>query len=302
MFVPKSRIVMRPVNFDLDVMRSFVTGVELGSFAKAAQKLARSTSAISAQLKKLEAQAGSPLFKKSGRKLALTDTGEVLLNYSRRLLSLNDETVTAVSELKLKGLVRLGLQEDLGSFLPTVLGRFARAHPDVRVEARIARNADLLNRIENGSLDLAVAWGGVKKNGYQETIVELPMQWIGSSHRYLDWRVESGSPLPVIAFDAPCPFHSKATDALDVAGIPWHLSFTSSSLNGLSAATEAGLSYTIRTALGLQSGTELLNTEDRGLPPLPSIALTLHRREANPNPLTERLSNIVMQAIRSEVV
>ncbi|MFO3663577.1 LysR family transcriptional regulator [Pseudomonas amygdali] len=70
---------MRPVNFDLDVMRSFVTGVELGSFAKAAQKLARSTSAISAQLKKLEAQAGSPLFKKAGRKLALTDTGEVLL-------------------------------------------------------------------------------------------------------------------------------------------------------------------------------------------------------------------------------
>ncbi|RMV31247.1 Transcriptional regulator [Pseudomonas savastanoi pv. phaseolicola] len=151
---------MRPVNFDLDVMRSFVTGVELGSFAKAAQKLARSTSAISAQLKKLEAQAGSPLFKKAGRKLALTDTGEVLLNYSKRLLSLNDETITAVSELKLKGWVRLGLQEDLGSFLPTVLGRFARAHPDVRVEARIARNADLLNRIENGSLDLAVAWGG----------------------------------------------------------------------------------------------------------------------------------------------
>ncbi|BCS41844.1 MULTISPECIES: LysR family transcriptional regulator [Pseudomonas] len=102
---------MRPVNFDLDVMRSFVTGVELGSFAKAAQKLARSTSAISAQLKKLEAQAGSPLFKKAGRKLALTDTGEVLLNYSKRLLSLNDETITAVSELKLKGWVRLGFRK-----------------------------------------------------------------------------------------------------------------------------------------------------------------------------------------------
>ncbi|OLF51760.1 LysR family transcriptional regulator [Pseudomonas chlororaphis] len=293
---------MRPVNFDLDVMRSFVTGVELGSFAKAAQKLARSTSAISAQLKKLEAQAGSPLFKKAGRKLALTDTGEVLLNYSRRLLSLNDETITAVSELKLKGWVRLGLQEDLGSFLPTVLGRFARAHPDVRVEARIARNADLLNRIENGSLDLAVAWGGVKATGYQEVVAELPMQWIGSSHQYLDWRAESGTPLPIIAFDAPCPFHSMAVEALSREGIPWQLSFTSSSLNGLSAATEAGLGYTIRTALGLQPGTELLAAGDRGLPALPSIALTLHRREANPDPLTERLSSIVIQAIRSEIV
>ncbi len=293
---------MRPVNFDLDAMRSFVTGVELGSFAKAAQKLARSTSAISAQLKKLEAQVGSALFKKAGRGLALTDTGEVLLNYSRRLLSLNDETITAVSELKLKGWVRLGLQEDFSSFLPTVLGRFARAHPDVRVEARIARNADLLNRIENGSLDLAVVWGDVPDVGYRERVAELQMEWIGSSHQYLDWRVESGTPLPIIAFDTPCPFHSMATAALNREGIPWLLSFTSSSLNGLSAATEAGLGYTIRTALGLQSGTELLAAGERGLPPLPSIALMLHRREANPDPLTERLSNIVMQAIRSEIV
>lgn len=293
---------MRPVNFDLDAMRSFVTGVELGSFAKAAQKLARSTSAISAQLKKLEAQVGSALFKKAGRGLALTDAGEVLLNYSRRLLSLNDETITAVSELKLKGWVRLGLQEDLSSFLPTVLGRFARAHPDVRVEARIARNADLLSRIENGSLDLAVVWGDVPDVGYRERVAELQMEWIGSSHQYLDWRIESGTPLPIIAFDAPCPFHSMATAALNREGIPWLQSFTSSSLNGLSAATEAGLGYTIRTALGLQSGTELLAAGERGLPPLPSIALMLHRREANPDPLTERLSNIVMQAIRSEIV
>ncbi|WP_408980375.1 LysR substrate-binding domain-containing protein [Pseudomonas sp. B21-048] len=293
---------MRPLNLDLDAMRSFVTGVELGSFAKAAPKLARSTSAISAQLKKLEAQVGSPLFKKSGRTLALTDVGEVLLNYARRLLSLNDETIAAVSELKLKGWVRLGIQEDFSGFLPAVLGQFARAHPDVRVEARIARNADLLGRIESGSLDLALVWGNVKEGGYRQRVAELPVQWIGSSHQYLDWRIESGLPLPIIAFDAPCPFHSMATDALTREGIPWLLSFTSSSLNGLSAATEAGLGYSIRTALGLQPGTEILSARERGLPSLPSIDLTLHRREANPDPLTERLSNIIIQAIRSEIV
>ncbi|MFJ4374954.1 LysR substrate-binding domain-containing protein [Pseudomonas japonica] len=292
---------MRPVNFDLDVMRSFVTGVELGSFAKAANKLARSTSAVSAQLKKLEAQAGTPLFKKAGRKLALTDTGEVLLSYSRKLLSLNDETVAAVSELKLKGWVRLGLQEDLGGFLPKVLGRFVRAHPDVRVEARIARNADLLDRINNGSLDLAVAWAGSNRAGYSETVAELPMRWIGSSQHPLLWHPDDEIPLPIIAFDAPCPFFTMATDALDSAGLPWRLSFTSSSLNGLSAATEAGLGYTIRTSLGLQQGTELLPEGAFGFPSLPSIALTLHRREGAPEPLTERLSTIVLQAIRSEL-
>lgn len=81
-----------------------------------------------------------------------------------------------------------------------------------------------------------------------------------------------------------------ATEALDQAGTPWCLSFTSSSLNGLSAATEAGWGYSIRTGLDLQQGTELLSEGAFGLPQLPSIALTLHRREGGPEPLTERLS------------
>ncbi len=49
---------MRRPAFDLDVLRTFVTGVELNSFAKAADRLGRSTSAVSAQLKKLEEQIG----------------------------------------------------------------------------------------------------------------------------------------------------------------------------------------------------------------------------------------------------
>lgn len=290
---------MRPINFDLDAMRSFVTGMELGSFAKAASKLARSTSAISAQLKKLEAQAGTPLFKKAGRQLELTEAGKVLLGYSRTLLSLNDEARAAVAELKLKGWVRLGLQEDFGGFLPQVLGRFVRAHPDVQVEACIARNADLLSRIEQGSLDVAVAWGGVDRAGYRETIAELPMGWIDSVQHPLAW--QPADPLPLIAFEAPCPFFTEAVAALDHAGLPWRLAFTSSSLSGLVAATEAGLGLTIRTGLGLPPGTEFLPPGSYGLPPLPSIALTLHRHAASTDPLSEKLSALVLQAIRSEL-
>ncbi|MCE3519272.1 LysR family transcriptional regulator, partial [Escherichia coli] len=83
---------MRRTIFDLDVLRTFPTGVDLGSFAKAADRLGRSTSAVSAQLKKLEQQAGTPymIFQKSGRGLALTDAGETMLAYARRLLDLND--------------------------------------------------------------------------------------------------------------------------------------------------------------------------------------------------------------------
>src|ERR1700722_2903352 len=115
---------MQRVTFDLDVMRSFVAGIELGSFAKAAERLARATSAVSAQLKKLEDQAGTPLLRKSGRGMALTEAGETMLGYARRLLELNDEAASAVRGIQLEGRVRLGLQEDFGeSVLPEVLGR-----------------------------------------------------------------------------------------------------------------------------------------------------------------------------------
>ena len=95
---------MRITNLDMDALRSFVVGIDAGSFARAAERLGRSTSAVSAQLKKLEEQAGTPLLRKSGRGLALTDGGEALMSYARRLLALNDEAVSAVSGLELEGL------------------------------------------------------------------------------------------------------------------------------------------------------------------------------------------------------
>src|ERR1700754_4567690 len=96
---------MRKIIFDLDVLRSFVTGMDLGSFAKAADRLGRSTSAISAQMKKLEEQAGTPIFRKAGRGLALTEAGETMLAYARRLLDLNDEAAAAVRGVDLAGWV-----------------------------------------------------------------------------------------------------------------------------------------------------------------------------------------------------
>ena len=152
---------MSLLNFDIAFLRSYVAGIDLGSFARAADKVGRSTSAVSAQLKKLEEQAGMPLFRKDGRGLALTPAGEVLLGYARRLLELNDEAAVALRGAELEGWIRLGLQEDFGeALLPDVLGRFARAHPKVRIEAHVARNTALMEGLAMGQLDLALLWGG----------------------------------------------------------------------------------------------------------------------------------------------
>jgi DNA-binding transcriptional LysR family regulator len=290
---------MRRVNFDLDVLRSFAAGMDLGSFAKAADRLGRSTSAVSAQLKKLEEQVGTPILRKSGRGLTLTEAGETMLAYARRLLELNDEAVVAVHGIELEGWVRLGLQEDFSeALLPEVLGRFMRAHPKVRIEARVARNAELLDRVTSGRLDLALAWSDGAPTAHCERVAQIPMCWIGSAGGREAWRTSRIEPLPLAALEAHCLLRAAATNALDRAGVAWRLAFVSPSLGGLWAAAAAGLGVTVRTPIGLPASVRRLEPREDGLPDLPMLGLVLHRAEAEPGPAVGRLASIMLQAVR----
>lgn len=291
---------MRQVTYDLDVLRSFATGMALGSFAKAADRLGRSTSAVSAQLKKLEAQAGTAIFRKAGRGLALTEAGETLLAYARRLVELNDEAAIAIQGAALEGWVRIGLQEDFGeTLLPEVLGRFARAHPKVRIEARIERNAALIERVTAGRLDLALAWSDTAAPTLQgERLAEAPMRWIGPAHNPEFWQASSGAPLPLAALEAPCLLRKAATEALDRAGVAWRLAFVSPSLAGLWAATTAGLGLTVRTPIGLPTSVRAFEPGECDLPALPTLGLMLHRGETVAGSAVDRLAAIVTQTLR----
>ncbi|MGJ7490807.1 LysR substrate-binding domain-containing protein [Variovorax sp. ZT4R33] len=300
--------------FDLDVLRSFATGVALGSFARAADRLGRSTSAVSAQLKKLEAQAGTALFRKSGRGLELTDAGQTMLAYAHRLLELNDEAAAAMRGAHLHGLVRLGLQEDFGeTLLPDVLGRFTRAHPQVRVEACMARCTELRERLSLGKLDLALVWetGNQAPLPHGECLLHAPLQWIGAASEHASerppWWPERragggrhAEALPLVLLDAPCPVREMTTAALDRAGIPWRHGFSSSSLAALWAASAAGLGLTVRTSFGLPRSVKGLNAAAAGLPELPVISLWLYRAQAQPEATVARLADLLRQAIRQD--
>jgi DNA-binding transcriptional LysR family regulator len=280
---------MRRLTLDLDVLRSFVLGIELGSFAKAADRLGRSTSAISAQLKKLEEQIGAAVLRKSGRGMVLTPDGEILFGYAKRLLALNDEAVAAVQDDQLHGSVRLGLQEDFGAQLLTeTLGRFARAHPYIQIEVRVARNAELLDLVNAGRLDLALAWDSGQRTAHSQYIAELPLSWIGLetgvSH-------DGGQPVPLVAFDAPCLMRSAACQALEQADIAWRVAFTSPSLSSIWAAVAAGLGITVRTRIGLPAHLHIL----QGMPKLPKIGLMLHQSVSDPTPAVQQLAAIILE-------
>ena len=287
---------MRRITFDLDVLRSFVTGMELGSFAKAAERLGRSTSAVSAQLKKLEEQAATPIFRKAGRGLALTEAGETMLGYARRLIELNDEAAAAIRDVELEGWVRLGLQEDFGeAVLPGVLGRFARAHPKVRIEARIGRSHDLAERVLSGNLDIALAWHDGMTLPYSHHIADVQARWIGPA-KPIEAAPRSGEALPLVVFEAPCLLRTVATETLDRAGLAWRMAFSSPSLGGIWAAVAAGLGLTIRTDIGLPANVRAIAPETLGLPALPKMALHLHQKDAELDPVAARLADILLQA------
>lgn len=286
---------MARVNFDLDVLRTFVTGIELGSFARAADRLGRSTSAVSAQLKKLEEQAGTPVLRREGRGMALTESGETLLAYARRLLELNDEAASALRGAALEGRVRLGMQEDFGeTLLPALLGRFARAHPKVRIEVRTARNQELLSGVRNGELDLALAWDTGERTAHLEYLGAVPQCWIGAAEGQA-WAGER--PLPLVMLEAPCLLRTAATTALDRAGIAWRVAFTSAGLSGIWAAVAAGLGVGLRTPLGLPSGVVMLDAPSHGLPTLQPLGLCLHRAESEPEPGVARLRELLRECV-----
>lgn len=283
------------VNLDMDVLRTFVIGTDLGSFAKAADRLGRSPSAVSLHLRKLEEQIGQPLVRKQGRGLVLTEAGETLMGYARRILDLNDEARLALGGLaKLEGWVRVGVPQDFAeTWLPSLLARFQRAHPKVRIEARVDRGAAMADAVGADALDLALTWGAMGKPDGQ-VVGERRLAWIAAS----DHRIVDGEPLPLVAFESPCAFQHRATEALDAAGRPWRHAFSTSSLLGVWAAVRAGLGVTARTVDAIPSDLCDLHS-DALLPDLGSLTLVLHRSPTR-TPIADTFVDLLLDAVEAE--
>src|SRR5438105_15166333 len=103
-----------PMNslLDIDQLRTFLAIVETGSFTRAADAVHKTQSAVSMQMKRLEERLERPIFARDGRASKLTEDGERLLDYARRIVKLNIETIAALSDAELSGRVRLGVPGD----------------------------------------------------------------------------------------------------------------------------------------------------------------------------------------------
>ena len=123
---------MTAANLEIDLLRTFAAVADTGSFTAAAELVARTQSAVSLQVKRLEEAVGQRVFERTSRSLALTAAGETLLGYARRILELNDESVRRIAEPPVEGVIRLGITEYfVPGELPRILARFAALYPRV---------------------------------------------------------------------------------------------------------------------------------------------------------------------------
>jgi DNA-binding transcriptional LysR family regulator len=259
-------------SFDMDALRAMVVGTELGSFARAAVQLGRSQSAVSMQIRKLEEQAGRPLFARSGRHLVPTEAGDALLAYARRIIALNDEAAVSIGATAAAASVRMGLPQDLfEDVMPDALDRFARVRPGVHVEVRAGRNHVLEAEVRAGRIDVAVAFFPEGSDGHGTLIASLPTVWLAPQAAP---DAAATTPLPLILFDHPCLFRQGALKALDRAGHRWRLALTTPSLPGVWAALRLGHGVTVRTRHRVPP--DIVEVDpSAGLPDLPRIELRL---------------------------
>src|SRR6201997_2291908 len=150
---------------DFDQLVTFMEVAKLGSFSRAGQKVFRSQSAVSAQIRQLEQEYGDRLLDRSGKDVTLTPAGRVLLAYAERLLQLRDESKLAVSDHggAPRGKLVIGANEATCLYvLPDVFAKYCRVYPEVRLSIYRNFSYKILEKLENGSLDVGIVTLPVK--------------------------------------------------------------------------------------------------------------------------------------------
>ena len=273
-------------NLDLDTLRTLVTAHDVGGFAQAADRLGRTPSAISLQMKRLQAELGTALFRKHGRALKLTEAGQTALGYARRMLALNDDLLETMQGVTLAGTVRVGAPQDFASVLPDALRQFSALYPRTQVELRIEGNGALIEALDKGQLDLTLTIGFAERKDAR-LLGELPALWISSR----SFRMQDTS-VPLAVLGPQCAFRKAAVQQLEDARIPYRIAATSPSLDGLWAALQGGLGITVRTAMQLPASL-VANKSMPRLSDLPIFPVFLHRGSNAATPAIDALHALI---------
>jgi DNA-binding transcriptional LysR family regulator len=262
---------MRPRALDPDLLSAFIAVADHRSFTRAAAALSLTQSAVSMQVRRLEDRVKAELFQRSTTHVALTDAGESLLGYARRILSLSDEAIGKLMKHGVGGRVRLGVMEDYGTHVvPSLLARFAAGHPSISVEMETGLTSLMPERLGE-DFDLVIGMHAEGGNS-GELLRREPAIWAGSA----DHDAFQRDPLPLALYPQGCLFRKWAMASLDAAGRPWRLAFVSHSQAAVAAVVAQGLAVTVMKQGTFPAQLRPLSAKD-GMPSLPIAEIRLHR-------------------------
>ena len=257
---------------DLELLKTFVCVADEGSFTRAAERVHRTQSTVSQQVRKLEELVGHALLlrDRTGQNISVTEHGEMLIHYARRLLALSSEAVEALaSDLDLE-ILRIGVPEDFDARrMAVILAGFNRARPEARLETVSGMSTDLKQKLAVGTLDIALVKrepdSGPCWAAWPETLVWVKGVGVDSANGVL----------PLALFPQGCIYRQRAIRLLDVAQRPWRVAFGSHSLTGIQAAVASGLGVSVLPASAVLPEHRVCND----LPELPPTELALISRE-----------------------
>src|SRR5262249_51385992 len=138
----------------LHQLRTFRAVAEQLSFSGAAHELSISQPSVSYQVKELEAVLGLPLIDRLGKRVRLTEAGEVLYEYARRTLTLLDEVALVMEQMRgiERGTLRVGASATVGIYvIPLALGAYKKVHPNLALSLEIG-SREMLQERSNGGL------------------------------------------------------------------------------------------------------------------------------------------------------
>ena len=281
-----------PAPLDLDQLRTFVAIADSGSFTRAAEGVHRTQSAVSMQMRRLEEKIGKSLFEKDGRTNRLSEEGEKLLSYARRLLQLNRETLAAFDDRQLEGTIRIGTPDDYADrFLPEIMARFARSNPRVELTVICEPTFNLVDHIRRANLDLALVTHDDAK-GQSEVVRREPLLWVSSANH----ATHEQETLPM-AFGRPtCIWRRQACDVLDRTGRDYRVLFTSWSATVIAAAVLSGLAISVLPECALRPGMRILSEAD-GFDALPDCHIGIMRGQTSQAAIVEALARHIAESL-----
>ncbi len=256
----------------LDNLRTFVTIIELGGFAKAGEQLGRSQPAVSIQIKKLEEQIGKRLFDKIGQRQVVNYDGQQLYQKAKAILDINDDIFRQFEQPALRGRLRLGIPSEFATtLLPSIIGEFRKVYPDVTLEVTSSLSKHLLTDSKKHDYDLVLALVNPSEQTQGELILEDELVWVGDSKLMM-----SATNVSLVLAPDGCVYRSRVIEKLKQQTTAWRITYTNADLYGLIPAINQGLGITALAKTSVPDALDILKgPRYKSLPDLGKIKICL---------------------------